>query len=152
MSVSASINVHLPKNGIIHKPAIEIIQVLISSGWTLSHNGYIGYLPLGDKDSFDWQEKEINIETLTDILKAKEDANEIVGVIMTWQNTEIGGTFLFWTNEKYETFTMGISIDRQTMALDDDYKITNFQWYLSKLLPPLNKVWTVEYFSFEQHI
>ncbi len=151
MSVSTSIDIHLSKNEKMHRPTIEIIKVLINFGWTLSNNGYMGYLPLGDRDDFDWQEKEINFETLTNILKAKEEANEVVGVIMTWKNTGIGGTFLFWTNERYETFTMGISVNRQVITLQNNYKITDFQWYLPKLLIPLNKAWIVEYFSFYQH-
>ena len=152
MSVSASINIHLSKNNNKHVPAIEIIKVLINFGWNLLHNGYIGYLPIGDKDDFDWQEKKISFEELVSILKEKEETNEVIGIIMTWKNTEIGGTFLFYTNEKYETFSMGISAERQVITLQDDSKITDFQWYLPKLLIPLNEFWNVEYFSFYQHI
>jgi len=118
----------------------------------LSHDGFIGYIPLGDKDVFEWQEKEISIKTLTDILKAKQDANEIIGITMSWKDTGIGGDFLFWPKNELLTFSMNINGTRQTIELESDYKITDFQWYLPKLLMSLNKVWTVEYFSFDQHI
>ena len=152
MSVTATIDIHLPKTEKKHESAIRITQVLVNFGWTLSHNGYIGYLPLGDKDNFDWLEEKISIERLTDILKAKEKANEIIGIIMTWKNTGIGGTFLFWPKGRLHTFSMNIDINRQKIILVDDYEVTDFQWYLPKLLVPLNNVWEVEYFSFDQHI
>ncbi len=72
MSVSTSIDIHLSKNEKMHRQTIEIIKVLINFGWTLSNNGFVGYLPLGDNDDFDWQEEEINFETLTNILKKKK--------------------------------------------------------------------------------
>ncbi|MBD3231043.1 hypothetical protein GF322_00070 [Candidatus Dependentiae bacterium] len=144
MSVSANIDIHLATK----KSTIEIIKILTDSGWNIFHNGYIEYLPLGDKDDFDWQTEKISIEHLMKILQAKQNANEVIGIIMTWKDTGIGGTFLFWTSEKYETFSLGIGIERQKIELIDDYEITNFQWYLPKLLLPLN----ADYFSFYEHI
>ncbi len=94
MSVSASIDVMLSKN--LQRSATGIIQVLVNSGWTLTHDGYIGFLPLGDKDDFDWKAEKIDIETLNSIIKEKECANELVGVTMTWKDTDFGGAFLFW--------------------------------------------------------
>jgi hypothetical protein len=153
MSVSASIDVILSENTERHLDAIAILKILVNHGWKLSHNGYIGYIALGcKKDDFDWQEKEIEIETLTNILKAKQGADETIGVTMSWKDTEIGGAFLFWPKNDLHTFSMNLDGYRQIITLDEDYKITDFQWYLSKLLPPLNNVWTVEYFSCDQHI
>lgn len=152
MSISANIDIHLSKVIKKHRSAIEIIQELTDFGWTLSLNGYVGYLPLGDTDNFDWKEEKITVEVLNEIIKEKIVLNEVVGVIMTWENTGIGGTFLFWTDEKYETFSMNTSINRQEVVLEIDYKITDFQWYLPKLLVPLDEIWGVEYFSFYHHI
>ncbi|MFC1894870.1 hypothetical protein ACFLYH_02880 [Candidatus Dependentiae bacterium] len=152
MSVSASIDIILSEYGKDNQYAIEIIKVLMEFGWVLSHDGYVGYLPLGDKDDFDWQEKEISIERLTGILKSKQDAGEIVGITMSWKDTEIGGDFLFWPKDNLHTFSMNMDGNRRIIKLDSDYEVTDFQWYLPKLLLPLNKVWTVEYFSFDQHI
>jgi hypothetical protein len=143
MSVSASIDIILSEK----KTAVEIINRLMNFGWTLAtKDGYIGYLPLGDKDDFHWQAEKISFEALTKILHEKERANEIVGVTMTWKDTEIGGSFLFWRNDSLETFSMCTDGNRQRTILDGNYEITDFQWYLAKLLPPLD----VEYFSFYQ--
>jgi hypothetical protein len=150
MSVSASIVIALTES----IPAVEIIRKLTIFGWNLTNEyGYVNYLPIGDKDNFDWQaERTMSFEALTKILNAKEQACEIVGVILTWKDTNIGGTFLFQPKKSLETFSMHISIERQKILLSDGYEITDFQWYLSKLLPPLNEMWTVEYFSLDQHI
>lgn len=152
MSVSASIDIGLSKNHGKQKSAVEIIKELVKFGWNLVHDEYVSYLPIGDKDDFNWQaEKSMRFETLTKIIEAKEQAEEIVGIIMTWKNTDIGGTFLFWPpKDKLDTFSMNININRKTISLSDNYAITDFQWYIPKLLVPLNKVWPVEHFSFQQ--
>ncbi len=150
MSVSASIVVALTKT----ISPVEVIKILTGFGWNLiNEEGYINYLPIGDKDNFAWQaEKNMSFDTLAKILNAKEKADEIIGVILTWKDTNIGGTFLFQPKGSLDTFSMHISIERQKALIAEEYDITDFQWYLSKLLPPLNKEWTVEYFSCEQHI
>ena len=97
MAISASLGVYLTDNGIKRKSAIEIIQVLIDSGWILIHNEYISYISLGSSDRSNWQTtKNMSIEELMQILQKKEGKKEIIGVRMTWQNTDIGGDFLFW--------------------------------------------------------
>ena len=152
MSISAGISIRLSECA-QPRSAVDIIKVLIDFGWNIIHDGYISYLPFGDKDDFDWQAKRnINFESLIKILESKEQAEETIGIIMTWKNTDIGGTFLFWSKNELDTFSMNITVDRQKTTLTNDYEITDFQWYLPKLLIPLNKVWTVEYFSFDQHI
>lgn len=150
MSVSASIDITLTEN----ISSIEIIKILINFGWNLTNeNGYVGYLPLGDKENFNWQsERHMSFEALIKILNAKEQASEAAGIILYWKDTDIGGSFLFWPKNKFETFAMGLDGNRQKTFIADGYEITDFQWYLSKLLPPLNQTWTVEYFSFYQHI
>lgn len=152
MSVYASIDIHLSK--IVGKPrsSVEIIQALKDFGWGFSNSKYIAYLPLGDKDEFDWQEKEVSFEKVINMFKEKEEAHEIIGVLMTWKDTYIGGEFLFWPDDRYETFTIHLSSNRQTIILYDDYEITDFQYYLQKILPSLNKIWTVEFFEFREHI
>ena len=152
MSMSVSIDICLNEEGEKRISAIEIIQILVDFGWTLSHNGCVGYLPLGDKDDYNWLEEKMSITTLVDILKAKQDADEIIGVSMSWKNTEIGGSFLFWPKDNLHTFSMNLDGNRKKIRLDSNYEITDFQWYLSKLLVPLNVVWPVEYFSFDQHV
>ena len=152
MSISASIDLHL--TGIKHnqKSSIEIIDILIASGWTLVHDGYVTYLPIGDKDSFNWKSTlGMEHQDIEDLMDAKRKANEIIGVTMTWKDTQRGGSFLFWPEGTYETLSLNLHAFRPTKKIAKNYEVTDFQWYLEKLLPPLNDAFGVEYFSCEEH-
>lgn len=151
MSITASIDINLKNNNNKLIPSIEIIRVLINNGWTLVHNNYVSYLPLGDKDSYDWQDSQnMNIDDLAVTFYKKERAEETVGIMMTWKDTFIGGDFLFWPSKiAYPTLSINLNADRPLIALTDNYKIIDFQYYLLRLLPPLNDEFCVEGFSFE---
>ncbi len=154
MSVSASIDIKLSEIKRTQISATEIIEVLVSSGWNLFHGEYLSYLPLGDKDDFDWQDKkDMSWNALTKIIEAKEQAKEIVGIMMTWENTKIGGDFLFWPPKTSycNTFSLSTNNNRQVISLTNDYNITDFQWYLPKLLIPLNKAFTIESFKLDHY-
>lgn len=151
MSLSVSIDIHLKQSESIS--ALKILDVLIKFGWTLIQNGEASYLALGDKDDFNWQlGMSTTLKELNNIFRKKEVEKEIVGVIMNWQNTTIGGSFLFWPQDNYEKFSINLDAYRQTVIWPPDYEVTDFQWYLKKLLPPLNAVWPIEYFSFDQQL
>ena len=150
MSISATINIHLIKRKIQCTSTLDVIKGLVNSGWSLTHDKYTSYLPLGDKDDFDWQSEEnMDFASITRLILAKKASGELVGLILTWKATGIGGVFLFRSDE---SFSMGISINRQKIVLKNNYVITDFQWYLERLLPPLNDAFGVEYFSCDQHI
>lgn len=148
MSISASIKIHISRQ----VPTINILQILIKEGWSISHTNYTCYLPIGDNGKADWQAVEnMHIAELSDILNAKEARNEMVGILLTWQNTLIGGNFLAWPDKQYKSFSISLDSDRQELFLNKNYSITNFQWYLEKTLPPLNEAFGVEYFSCEEN-
>lgn len=151
MSVDASIKIHLSRVDNMHSETMKIIQALLNSGWTLGRNGHLFYLPLGDRGSYDWQTKLMNTEEFSVLVKSKETLGETVGIEMIWKTTGIGASFLFWPKDIYETFTMNLDAERPLIMLNANYAITDFQWYLEKLLPPLNDAFGVEYFSCEQH-
>lgn len=77
---------------------VDIINKFISYGWALNDNGQMSYLPLGDEDNFNWIRAELNKESLMNILVQKETQKEIIGIVMTWKDTGIGGEFLFWAD------------------------------------------------------
>jgi len=152
MSVSVSIDIRLtePKNGRLAR--IDIVKVLIDYGWTLYHEGLISYQPSGSKSITDWKYASLNFEDLSKIFTMKQSSHEINGVMMTWANTGIGGDFLFWPEEiSNETFSLNLQAIRQKINLGGNYSITAFQWYLEKLLPPLNEAFGVESFSCQEH-
>jgi hypothetical protein len=148
MSIVASIEISLVEDKTRSISAVNVINVLKNFGWSLVHDNHTSYLPIGDKDDFDWQsEKNMDFLLLAKIIVQKEAAGELIGLILTWQTSDIGIVFLFYMDK---TISISASINRQTIALANNYAITDFQWYLEKLLLPLNEAFGVEYFSCEQ--
>ena len=145
----ANITIQLPKQKNAYLSGLTVLKTLMNAGWTLNDQGKISYLPLGDKDDFDWHIQEnLSFEELKGILTAKEKAKEAIGVIVTWQDTGIGGTVMFRLDNN---LSFGLDINRKEILLQNNYAVTDFQWYLEKLLPPLNDAFGVEYFSCDQY-
>ena len=148
MSMQANITLYLVKNVPSKITALRIIEVLMNAGFTLNDYGKISYLPFGDIDNFDWRiQEEIDWSILKEIIAAKELAGEVVGLVMTWQKTLIGGTLLLYPDQK---ISFGINVNRQEKLLPGKYRITDFEWYLSKIIPPLSDEFGVQSFSFCQ--
>lgn len=149
MSISASIDVKLFEKNISLQ---EIIESLVSAGWNVTKNDYTSFLPLEDNDMFEWQSKKnMSPDELRRLLKDKQIAREIIGLFIIWQKTDIGGSLLFWPEHNYTSFSMNLSSDRQYIKLNNFCKITDFSWYLEKLLPPLDERFGITSFSCEQY-
>ena len=149
MSKSISISITLEKHNLKQIKTMKIIQALIKYGWTLYHNGYINYKPLGSED---WVVNILDLKSLAGILTAKEANREIIGIMMKWRLSDTGGDFLFWPEEgTYEAFSLSVNPFRPEITLADNYEVTDFQWYLEKLLPPLNDLFGVKSFLCEEH-
>ena len=101
----------------------------------LIHDKTINYLIIGDKDCSNWEIKNdlSNINEIINICLEKERNHETIGFTLTWNQTLIGGEFLFWPDQNYSSFAMCLNSDRQVITLQNNYTITNFQWYLEKL-------------------
>jgi len=152
MSISAGIKVQLiqRKNG-SEIFTIEVIKSLIAAGWALFRSGKASYLPLGDTEFLNYRYGEaIEYEQLVSIIEKKEQLGELVAVDLFWNDTLIGDTVMFLPAKNYCEILIGVSSDRQTVQLNENYSITNFQWYLERLLPPLNAAFGVESFSCQE--
>ncbi len=144
MSIDSTISIKLTNK----ISAVEIIKSLMTYGWTLNDYGKVSYLPLGDNDDFNWQSENISIDTLFDIVRNKELLGEMVGVMLTWEDSLIGGSFLF-DNDKSVMFN--ICINRKKIIGYDDYNMTNVNWYIERLIPAINSDRTkVEAFTYKQ--
>ena len=85
-----------------------------------------------------------------DILITKARSNEEIGVIMTWQDTNIGGIFSFRNND---SIFVSLIMNRKIYFDKNNFQITDVNWYLTRLLPALNQgEMRVEYFTYEEHI
>ncbi len=147
MSISSSIDINLTDkySNISTK---DILQLLLNNGWVLSHNGSISYIPLGDKECVNWQiDSIIKYNDLIKLIIEKEKNMEPNGLILTWKNTKIGGQFLFWGHGKLSVNT---NLTRQVISLTNNLEITNFQWYLTRILPILQDSFEIESFSCEE--
>lgn len=92
--------------------------------------GYKGYLPVGDIDDFNWQRSKIvSDQEIIKICEKKFHDEEIIGLSLTWLDTNIGGDFLFFPDGKI-SFLLNINrIENHATNL------TDFQWYLEKTVP-----------------
>jgi len=134
MSVSASISwtIH-KKNDALTQP--EIIKLLLKSGWSINDHDEMSYLPLHDNEMYNWQREPINEDKLFKILTEKAKLKEPLGVCITWKDTNIGGSLLILSDTE---LSLGININRKTIALCNDTVITDVNWYLSKINPILS--------------
>lgn len=144
MSISASLSVILANRCNQSLSSVKIINSLLNNGWHLEKNNKIYYLPLGDDDDFDWQENQINKDAFAEIVEQKEQAGEIIGVGLTWGNTDIGVILLIYANYQ---LSFSLAINRKKLQSN----VTDFNWYLEKILPCLETDFmTVSNFSFSQ--
>lgn len=149
MSISASISIQLGKKGNEKIHAKELINTLVSDKWELQNDGKISYLPLGDDDDFDWQDDEITIKELLDIIDKKEKLGEIVGVSMLWDTTDIGVQLLI-RSELELSFLL--NVNRKTLISSDSKNLTDVNWYLERIILVLKKNnYTIESFTFDEY-
>jgi hypothetical protein len=129
VSTSSFIDVNLSKeNEWIHP--VDLIQSLLTFGWELNDNGEIVYLPLGDDDSYSWKSAPLSqkAEVMAE-LKKKQDCDELIGVVATYKDTQIGGDLLFLPEERQITFSLSINNKKTNSGISD------FDWYKEKLAP-----------------
>lgn len=130
MSVSATLDIELFEGNI---DSVEIIECLLRNGWRIEDNGNKVYLPINDDDMFNWQSEDIITDyEVIEILRKKNSINEVLGVSLSWLDTNIGGEFLV---RQDLSISMSLSNNRQL----NSYGVTDFDWYLSKIVPILNK-------------
>lgn len=142
MSISAWLEI----KSIDNIQPIVLLNKLIQLGWIFSDNGLKTFLPLGDNDNFDWQSENVYSDYLFDIFRQKFIQNELIGVVMTWSETMIGGEFLVCSEGR---LNISLSLNRLTTIAG----ITDVNWYIDKIIPVFNDLhYEVELISFNQHI
>ncbi len=146
MSASASINIKFN----CEQETIHIIKKLLDFGWTINDNEKTTYLPLGDNDDFNWTSCNLNFNQLVNIINQKITHNELVGVVITWGDTNVGGSLLFWDKT---SFSLNLNVNRMLVECQNNSSFTNVNWYIEKILPALNKEKIiVQNVSFEEYV
>ena len=130
MSVSASIDVSFIKNDISNFSATDLIETMLHNNWTIKKDNKICYLPVGD-ELFEWEENEISETKLMEIVYQKELKHETIGVILFWENTDVGVSMLIF--QDYQ-ISFNITVNRIKMNDLNCDDITDVNWYLTKII------------------
>lgn len=145
MSTTSSIDFTIVNGSKVISPT-TIIKILNKQGWGFDLDNHKEYLPVGDNDQYNWQIEALTDFALWELLKKKEEKGEAIGVVMTWLNSEIGGSFHFWSKN---TFSIIININRKLTADGE----TDVNWYINKIVPPLKAHQIqIESIVFSEHI
>ena len=115
---------------------LDIIKLLNSFGWTYyDEDEHAEYLPVGDRDSFDWQMGEITEGDLYAIIDRKQQRGETVGLVMYYRDTEYGITLLAANTSEISIMP---NINRKTLDEDDDTdSVTDVSWYAERTIQKL---------------
>ncbi len=129
MSVTAGIDIKLHN---LQMKYVDLIKLLLENGWGIE-KGICAYLPLRDGENFNWQSNiGLSDKEVLDIINQKEDLKELIGLSLIWRNTNIGGTLLL-------SDELSFSMNINTSRLETEYGLTDFSWYLEKIIPIFNK-------------
>lgn len=123
---------------------IDLFNCLITNGWQYSEDNKVTFLPVGDDGNYDWQCEKMSLNQLQKLMENKIINNEVIGITMTWENTGIGGDYLFWPDGNFSFI-----INKNRKILID--KITDVNWYLTRIIPVfgLGNIKLIEY-KFEE--
>ncbi|MGE6577824.1 hypothetical protein ACQKFM_23260 [Paenibacillus xylanexedens] len=143
MSASLSIEIFFSEQ----ISGMTILRKLEEYGWSYNDHEHVTFLPIGDNDDYDWKHTVIPKEELLTILNTKDKKGELIGVGMTWKDTNIGGTFLIG---KKGTFLMSPDINRKVIDVESYNNITDLNWYMTRLIPVFGPL--IESFSYQEHV
>ena len=114
--------------GYYSKNIIDVIKLFQKIEWELYNSqGKIEFLPLGDKEDFDWQYEEMSETEFYDIVSQKIVCKEMVGVNLFHKNGIEGISLLAYNTNQ---IILNISINRRMV----DEKYTDVTWYLSNII------------------
>lgn len=126
----------------------QVIDALIEYGWIPNRYGQLAYMVVPEAqpewDISHWDSDELGKwEQVRKILQQQETQPNHIGIYLCWKTLQDNeGIPLIFPN----TFVYEKSVRKVHIGLDDDkQKITetrdntDFSWYLTRILPPLNK-------------
>ncbi|TCP69405.1 hypothetical protein [Baia soyae] len=111
---------------------MNLFDGFISNGWQCyDEDRKVRFLPVGDDDNDDWRDEMMSLTQLREIIKQKMINREVIGVILKWEDTDIGGSLLIWPDGN-----CSFMANRNRKILIG--RVTDISWYLSKLVPAVN--------------
>jgi hypothetical protein len=133
MSTSASIRICISERSRAILSVPNLIQHFVNEGWDyVDSKGNVTFLPVDDDDDFNWLCETIDRNNILNILKNKQAQKETIGIQLLRRDSKTGCNLLiFNTNE----MVFSLSIYRNKFVVESDIDITDFTWYLEKILP-----------------
>ena len=132
MAITGFIRIELYENQ-NNLDTVALLELLQTHGWNFNYYKEISYLPLGDQENFNWTFAPLDQQDrIMDIIKHKNLNQELIGITLMWQTTDIGVTALFYPSLK--SISLCLSTNRKTL---DQMNVTDFSWYLERFVPPL---------------
>lgn len=113
-------------------PVQRFVESCRKHGWIPNDHGVIKYL--ADPDLFEWSELPLTeIEHACAQLEEIRAAGSSCAIILTFEDTMIGGSFIFSSRG---TITFDPLVNSVKRADFPEY--VDFEWYLKRLLAPLS--------------
>ncbi len=129
---------------------IDIIKLLCKVGWAyVSDDGKVEYLPIGDKDDFDWEKDVLSEIELKKLVNTKQQLNEKIGLVLYYGQTDVG-ILLLADNTK--SILICMSINRKTIQ-NTRTSITDIGWYFTNIVKQMeNEGCCIDYIRFEDYV
>lgn len=110
-----------------NRDSLARLEALLRAGWRPDDHGLIRFLPLGDDGDYSWRQAPAgDLAHVMNEVREKEERAETVGIVLTFEDTMIGGEWLFFPGDEV-VFTP--SLNRRVSGNHSDVG-----WYLERVL------------------
>ncbi|MBA4538840.1 hypothetical protein H1Z61_17350 [Bacillus aquiflavi] len=143
MAIQASMDIYLneKKDGTYTYDAI--FRLLKDTGWGNRESSLYTVLMPNDQDDFNWIDFSEDEQKVINILKIKQELNEVGGIELIFDNSSIGINLLLYPECRISVI---FSINRKVIM----EQITDANWYFEKLILSLENKYFIESFEFTQ--
>ena len=103
---------------------VDILDLLLISGWSYQYENNVNFLKSDDIDNYDWQSVDIDFFNFESFIDSHKSMGK-VGIVIVCDN-RVGGELLIYRD--YLSFSL--SINRRYLSRRE---IPDFNWYLERL-------------------
>ena len=125
----------------------DFILLLSKLNWeSYNYNVFTEYLPVEDKDEFNWKTEQLSKDTLINIINHKQKNNEIIGINLFFKGKIKAGLSVLASST--QEITLGLNLYRKELS----NKTTDFSWYFQNVIIPLrNNGCMISQLHFEEY-
>lgn len=142
MSIQATIDIYFnEEKKVTHS---QILDIFLASDWKNADNNKFRMLPLGDGD-YSWVDYTEDEKEAKVLLDSKLDDGEVGGIELFYDRSGIGIELLLFPDSQ---LSVSLSINRKTKFKSH----TDIDWYIEKILLPLEQKIEIESFEFVEQL